>query len=76
MTVYHMDAQGKVLRVIDDAVSYDRSSMVVRGMSGARRILGCDTAAGEYFSPTPEPPAPPAGGADVDTALDIVGGVI
>lgn len=79
MTVYHMDAQGKVLRVIDDAVSYDRSSIIVCGMSGARRILGCDTAAGEYFSPTPEPPAPPtppSSGEDVDAVLDIVEGVI
>lgn len=79
MTVYHMDAQGKVLRVIDDVISYTDSSVIARGVGELRRICGCDTAAGEYFSPTPEPPAPPtppSSGEDVDAVLDIVEGVI
>ena len=76
MRIYHMDAQGKVLRVIDDVMGYTDSSVIARGVGGLRRILGCDTAAGEYFSPTPEPPTPPSSGEDVDAVLDIVEGVI
>lgn len=79
MRIYHMDAQGSVLRVIDDVISYTDSSVIAHGVGGLRRILGCDTAAGECFSPTPEPPAPPtppSSGEDVDAVLDIVEGVI
>ena len=55
MTIYVINAEGKAVKTLKNVVRYDRHSATVEGVGGLTSVRTCDYAAGEYYSPVPDP---------------------